>query len=145
MAKVYIVVAESSRAKIYQSNLHLEDMIEVDDLTHPESRQHERDLTSDLPGRGASSGAGSHHGIDDKTHAKQEEFASFAKYIDDYLARALEQNKFEKLAIIAAPALLGAIRKKIQPNVADKIIYELDKNLLHCDARQLRDHLPDKL
>jgi protein required for attachment to host cells len=106
---------------------------------------HERDMTSDLPGRGASSGAGSHHGIDDRTHAKEEEFASFARYIDDYLAQALKQNKFDKLAIIAAPALLGTIRKMIQPNVANKIIFELDKNLLHCDARQLVEHLPDRL
>jgi protein required for attachment to host cells len=51
MATKWVVVAESSRARIFaflQAGLAME---ELEGLTHPASRAHERDLISDRPGR----------------------------------------------------------------------------------------------
>ena len=125
--------------------MHLSEIVEVENLTHPASRQHERDLTSDLPGRGASSGEGSHHGIDDQTNAKDEEMDSFARQIDNQLLAMLDQGKFEKLALVAGPRFLGRLRSHLNQRVAERLVYELDKNLLHCKAEELKTHLPERL
>ena len=142
MTKVFLVVAESSRAKIFQTDMHLSEMIELEDMVHPASRQHERDITSDLPGRGASSGEGSHHGIDDQSNARKEEVDIFARQIDKHLAAMLDQGQFEKLALVASPKFLGHLRKHLSGRLADKIVYELDKDLLHCKETELKAHLP---
>ena len=61
MWKTWVVVAESSRAKIYGMKNLRTPLVELDDLIHPEGRLHARDLTSSRPGRAYDiSGRGRH-------------------------------------------------------------------------------------
>ncbi|MFO7603289.1 MAG: host attachment protein [Gammaproteobacteria bacterium] len=145
MSNVYVVVAESSRARVYQTNLHLQDLQEITDFSHPESRQHARDITADLPGRLAATGAGSHHAVQAKTDIKKHQADEFARQIAIYLQQALEQGKYDHLVLIAPPAFLGLLRQHLSKNVAASVRYELDKELLHASADELRAHLPKHL
>ena len=145
MSKVWLVVAQSSRAKIYETDLHLTESVEIDDLVHPGSRMHEREITSDLPGKGAGTGSGSHHGLDAQTSVKDAEVDAFARQIDSYLAAALNKGKFDKLALVAAPAFLGHLREHMNKQLADCVIYELGKSLVHDSFSELKTHLPKHL
>ena len=145
MANVWLVVAESSRAKIYQTDLNLSGLTEIGDFVHPASRQHAQEISSDLPGSRASSGAGSHHSVDNETGIKEEEAIEFAKQIDAHLEKSHNQGEYDKLAIVAAPAFLGLLCKNMNAKVSDLVVYELDKNLLHCSGDELKGHLPAKL
>ena len=51
MARAWIIVAESSRAKIYSAFDPTMPLVEVDDLVHPQGRLHEGDLIADSPVR----------------------------------------------------------------------------------------------
>jgi len=145
MSKVWLVVAQSSRAKIYETDLHLAESIEVDDLVHPASRMHEREITSDLPGKGAGTGSGSHHRLDAETSVKGAELDAFARQIDSYLVAALDKGKFDQLAIVAAPTFLGHLREHMSKHLAERVIYELGKSLVHDSFRELKAHLPKHL
>ena len=87
MATKWVVVAESSRARIFvfqQAGLTME---ELEGLTHPASRAHERDLISDRPGRSFDSFGSGRHAMEEEVSLKQQEAIVFAREISDRLAR----------------------------------------------------------
>ena len=66
----------------------------------------------------------------------------FAKRIADYLDDARKTNNLNKLFIVAAPAFLGELRAHLSNETSEKIVFELDKNLAHHSAEDIRQHLP---
>jgi len=144
MNTVWIVVAESSRAKIYTADSSLSELAEVEGFVHPDSRRHAHDITSDLPGRNIGKD-GSHHALEKETDIKRDEAVVFAQQIDSYLLAARNENRFNKLVLIAAPTFLGLLRKHMDDQVATMVVHELHKNLVKSDAGEIRQHLPAHL
>ena len=144
MNTIWVVVAESSRAKVYATDALGEELTEIEHFDHADSRRHARDITSDLPGRNVGSD-GSHHALQAETDIKEEEAVQFSRQINKYLQAALSKHQFGKLMIIAAPAFLGLLRAHMDSQVAKLVVYELAKNLVQCDIAQIRTHLPTHL
>jgi protein required for attachment to host cells len=144
MNTVWVVVAGSSEAKIYAAASPGQALKEVAHFEHADSRKHARDITSDLPGRNVGSD-GSHHAMEAETDIKQEQAIEFSREIDNYLQAGLNTHQFSKLIIVAAPAFLGHLRAHLDTQVAKSVVYELGKNLVHCDAAEIRAHLPEHL
>ena len=145
MKNIWILVADSSRARIFETESVKSPLKETDDLTHPEARQHEQTLTSDLPGKQAASSSGSHHAVADETDPKQHEAANFAREISQYLDDSRKKNRFSHLVILAAPSFLGLLRDHFTEDTLKLISYELDKNLVKHSTDEIRQHLPDRL
>ena len=144
MDKVWVVVAESSRARIYVTDRSCKVLTEIEGFVHTKSRQHAHDITADLPGRNIG-GDGSHHALEAETGIKEEEAILFAQQIDRHLQAGSSNHDFNKLVLIAAPAFLGLLRKHLDPQVAKLVVYDLDKNLVHCDSGEIRTYLPAHL
>jgi len=47
----WVVVADKNRARIFQTEGRLDDLVEVEDLLNPQGRQEEAELSSDAKGR----------------------------------------------------------------------------------------------
>jgi len=141
MDTVWIVVAESSRAKIYVTDSSAKKLREIDGFIHSDSRLHAHDITSDLPGRNVGRD-GSHHALEGETGIKEEEAALFAQQIDKYLLAGRNEKQFNKLVLIAPPACLGLLRRHMDAQVAKLVVYELHKNLVKSDIAEIRKHLP---
>ena len=47
MSSIWVVVAESSRAKLYSAENRKAPLVEIGDFVHPESRLHDGDLVAD--------------------------------------------------------------------------------------------------
>lgn len=141
MKPMMIVVADSSRARIFTVDSAHSPLFEVETIAHPEARLHERDMVSDLPGKESGKGGAGDHAYQDKIEPKKEEMIIFAKRIADYLEHARNINKLNKLLLIAAPAFLGELRKQLSTATSNKIVFELDKNLVHHDEVDIRKHL----
>jgi len=109
MRKTWVVVADNSRARIFTVETPSSPLIEIDSIVHPEGRMHDRDITSDLPGRGIGSG-GSRHSYEDETDAKDHENMEFAKRIAGFLDDSRKGDRCKNLIIVAAPGLLGNLR-----------------------------------
>ena len=89
------------------------------ELVHPESRQHEQELTSDLPGRAFDSGGQGRHAMGTEISPKEQEAITFAKMVSDYLETARVQHSYEKLVLVAAPTFLGLLRKNLTDATID--------------------------
>lgn len=135
--KMMIVVADSSRARIFTVDSARSPLNEIETMAHPEGRMHEQDLVSDMPGKGG----GGEHTYQEKVEPKKQEMIEFAKRIADYLDDARKANKLEKLLIVAAPAFLGELRTHLSTEIKEIIAFELDKNLAHHDVEDIRAHL----
>jgi len=144
MNATWILVADSSRAKIFIAETSTSPLEEIEALDHPEGRQHEQLLTSDLPGRNAGS-ASSRHALDDETPPKQQEAIGFAKKITKRLDEARKDHLYGRLIIVAAPAFLGLLRENINADIKKIVTWELDKNLTNESKDTIREHLPKVL
>lgn len=144
MNAIWVVVAESSRAKVYATDALGKALSEIQHFEHEDSRRHARDITSDLPGRTVGSD-GSHHAMEAETDIKEEEAVQFSRQINKYLQAAVSKHQFGKLMVIAAPAFLGHLRAHMDAQVAKLVVFELAKNLVKCNAAEIHTYLPAHL
>lgn len=141
MKSMMIVVADSSRARIFTVDSDRSPLNEIETMAHPEGRMHEQNMVSDMPGKDAGKGGGGDHSFQEKVEPKKEEMIEFAKRVADYLDDARKSNDLNKLILVAAPAFLGELRNHLSKETSEKIIYELDKNLAQHDVEDIRKHL----
>jgi protein required for attachment to host cells len=145
MKPVWILVADSTQARIFTAENSVSDLIEIETLLHPEGRVHEQELDSDLPGKSrAASGTGG-HAYEDEVSPKEQEEINFAKLVATHLCDELNQNKFEKLFVVAAPAFLGDLRNAFSTRLTKHVAYTSDKNVVTLSPKEIRGHLPHSL
>lgn len=144
MRKTWVIVADNSRARIFTAETPSSPLVEVDSIVHPEARMHDRDITSDLPGRGSGTG-GARHSYVTETDAKDHENVGFAKRIAGFLDDARKSDKFKQLIIVAAPSLLGNLRSGLNDQTRKMVSLELDKNLSQLNPVEIRKHMPEFL
>jgi len=145
MGRTWIVLAESSRARILEAVSPASPLQEVATLEHPEGRAHESDLTSDLPGSRVGSAGASRRGMAQATSPKQEQAVVFAREIARRLDSDLMDGRYHRLILAAAPKFLGHLRNELSTMTSGVVAFEYAKNWLHDDAQTIRDHLPDYL
>ena len=145
MQKTWIIAAESSRARIFTVSSSSSPLEELETLAHPEGRLHERDMVSDLPGRHADKGgskSGGRHAFQEKIEPKDQELIYFAKWLADHLTDAHNKGDYKRLIIVAAPAMLGALRRELPERIKQKVILEVDKNVVTQSPEAIRKQLP---
>ena len=145
MSKTWVVVAESSRGRIYQAETSTSQLTEVEDLIHPASRMHEGELMTDRSGGDMGSSAHWRHAMEPKSSAHKEEIQHFAEEIAARLASAHQQGSFDRIILVAPPKCLGALRQAMSDDVANCITEELGKNLVQHSAEDVRAHLKSLL
>lgn len=142
MKPVWVLVADSSQARIFSAENSQAELIEIETLLHPEGRLHDRDLVSDLPGKiSGSEGAGG-HAYSDKITPKEQEEIDFASRVAHHLSDELNQNKFDRLFMVAAPSFLGDLRNALSSRVEKHIAFSLGKNIVMLSPEEIRTHLP---
>ena len=145
MPNTWLMVADTSQAKFFSVDKK-GILSELERLEHPEGRLHVSELTSDLPGRAFdSAGNGGRHTMETKLSPKEQEAIGFAKKIGHQLESHREKGEFEKLIVIAPPAFLGLLRKKMGANITRTITTEIGKNLIGQTDQEIRKHLPEKI
>lgn len=141
MKLTWILVADSSRARFFKaekdSSIH-----QIEDLSHPEGRLHEQELTSDLPGKDMDKVGAGKHSFQGQVEPKQQEAIDFAKSISKHLDESFSAKKFEQLMVVAAPSFLGILRHQFSDEISQQICFELDKNITMHSTDDIHKHLP---
>jgi len=145
MVHSWIVVADASRARIFSSNGNLSNMQELETLTHPESRLHEQELTSDLPGRAFDSTGHARHAMGQTVDPKKQTEIVFARQIAEHLDSERKQQTFEHLILIAPPSMLGMLRDCLSAQTRKLVTEEIHKDLTQHTLADIKQHLPEFL
>ena len=115
------------------------DAPETIELTSPAGVTHRRDHLEDRTGRSFSSGAaGRRSAMEPGTDPVRRDMEEFAREALDHIEKHLKAKAFDKLAVIAAPAMLGLLRDKYSPALRETITFETAANLIPVPAQDLR-------
>lgn len=145
MKRVWVVVASSTVARLFATEAPTGQLEEMEEMVHTEGRLHEQKLVSDLPGRTFDSTGAGRHAKAPGVAPKEQEAVNFAIQVAGRLEAGRTEERFDGLVLVAAPHFLGLLRERLGPPTRDRVILELDKNLVHLDGREIRGHLPERL
>jgi protein required for attachment to host cells len=145
MKPAWILIADSSRARIFTAENSVAELVEIESLTHSEGRLLDQDLVSDQPGRSKESDASGGHVYVGEIDPKEQENIHFAKRVAQHLCHELNLNKFEHLFVVASPAFLGILRQACSNQLKKHIAFSLNKNVVTKTPKQIRAYLPVSL
>ncbi len=144
MKSTWIVVANNSLARFFTTESQSSPLTEIEALTHSEGRLHDREMTSDLPGKIKGEG-GVGHAFEQPTDPKKHETEHFAHLVANHLEVAHNEHKFAQLLLVAEPSFLGLLRNQLSEQIKKLICFELDSNIATLSADEIRTHLPEHL
>ena len=125
----WIVVADASRAEIYSRQKRYSQLELVQCLVEPAARSKEGELSSDEPGRAYDSSGEGRHAMESSHSVKQHLRETFAHRIASELESARNANDFQRLILVAAPALLGDLRAQLSKATQRLVQAEVDKHM----------------
>jgi protein required for attachment to host cells len=72
---------------------------------------------------------------------REHSVSMLAKRVDEYLEKARNERRYDRLVIVAPPKFLGTLRKELGKEVAKLVTEEVPKDLSWLNARQIEQHL----
>ena len=143
MSEPWVIVADQSKARFFTVS-DTSTLIEIKDLVQTQARRLEQTLTSDRPGRSFDSGGKGSHAMGSQVEPAKQEAIRFAKAVAESVRSAHNEGHCNRILLVAGPPLLGLLRADLK-SVSGIEISELDKNLGHYDAVEIRKHLPKRI
>lgn len=137
-----ILVADASRARIFEAPLPKDGLTEIEELVHPASKLHPQEMAADEPGVSRDRVGQGVHGMEQETDIKKHEAIRFAKEVADKISQIQQKNGYAKMYVIAAPAFLGLLRNNYSSATKKIIVDEISKNVTTFDSEEIRAHLP---
>jgi protein required for attachment to host cells len=113
----------------------------TDTLTNEEGAAHSRDLVSDAPGRVHDRMGSARHSMEPDTGVKEESRRRFVKQMVERLESAHLRGEFDRLVLLAAPAVLGVIRKTLTSKLIKAVIKEIPKDVIGQDLDKIQSQL----
>ena len=145
MANIIVIVADNTCARVFRATSSKGSLEEEVVLTHPENRLQDKEMTSDRAGFSFSSSGYGRRSLSKSEDPKEHEIKLFVSEIDEYLRSLKKKNDLHQLILIAAPKLLGRLKKQLSSSIQEHITYELNKNIAKKNAEEIRKHLPKYL
>ncbi len=130
MNKIWVLVANQAEAQFYACKRLPGKLVPAGTLINEEGAAHARDLISDAPGRVHDRTGNARHMMEPDTAVKVEIRRRFVKEIVGRLEAAHQRRDFDELVVLAAPAVLGVIRKTMTSGLAKAVIREMPKDLI---------------
>jgi protein required for attachment to host cells len=107
------------------------------------SRAPTSDLVSDRPGRYADHGTSGSHGVAPRIDHHDLEKSLFVRDIATAVERGANRRAFDRLVLVAPPAILGRLRTALPPRTRAMVAAEVGKDLTHLNLRDLPRRLAD--
>ncbi|MDX1571858.1 MAG: host attachment protein [Xanthomonadales bacterium] len=145
MGNIWILVADSTRARMFSTEKRDGPLKEDFDLVNPEARMREQELTTDSAGRATNSATGVTYQYGQDGKHKPEAVRQFARQIAERLRQERSRGAFEKLYVMADPSFLGELRKTVDSSTKTLVAGTVDKNLTRGSVEEVRRALPDFL
>lgn len=139
----WVLLADSSRARVYSVPEHGKPWTLVGEYTHDASRVTTGGLTTGQPGRTHGSGIGkaARSAMESKSSPKEVEIAHFAYELIEVLHHGHGQQAYERIVLVAPPHFLGLLRKGLNHTVSKLIAASVDKDFLHLPEAEIHAHL----
>lgn len=138
MEKTWIVVANNSRARIFQLGDPRGALQEIEDLANPLGRADNKQLASDGNGRFGGPD-GQSHTAPGQEEPVAHEVRLFARSVGERLELARSANRYQHLCLIAAPKFLGLLRENIHGSTRKLVQAELARNIASFSVQDIEE------
>ena len=139
---IYVLVADSSKARLFSATDGNSDLHEAFDFSHSDSRLKEQELVADGTGSASDSGGYGKHSVGHEKAEHQHQAEIFAHHLGTELDRIRQHHKPHKIYLVAAPKFLGNLRACLNKQCTALLAGEIDKNLVTHSIKDIRAHLP---
>jgi protein required for attachment to host cells len=141
----WVLVADSTRCRIFAQEEESGPLEEIEDLVHPPSRLREGEHLSDRPGRAFDSAGAGRHAMDRSSDVRDEESGKFAHAIAAHIDKARKMNAVDGLVLFVEPRFLGRLREKLSHQSQQLIESEIATNLTRADTDTIFGRLKEAL
>lgn len=135
-----VINMNSNSCYIYHYGKRHENISLLKELSHPQSKLKNSDMSADKPGHyntpGSARGSYSPH-----MEPKEIEIDIFAREVADELNRERMKKDYDELIIIAPPHVNGVLFKHIDNHVKNLVINRIEKDLIKLSEKDLLDFL----
>jgi protein required for attachment to host cells len=143
MTKTWILVADGSRARLFETDTPRNELEELESFVSAEGRLRERDLVSDRPGRAFDSAGQGRHAMGTHDGARDHDALEFAQDLAHRLESGCNEHGVEQFVLIAPPRFLGQLRSKLGKGTERRVVREIAKDLTQHGADDVRAALSE--
>lgn len=144
MQTSWVVVTDSTRARIFEKKGATQPLNEFEDLYHPSAYQSQNELEHHTRGRSHHSGTFHSHTDDPSVSPLAHQNDLFAKSIALYLDKGRKDARYHRLYLISSPHFLGILRNKLGKEVNRLIENEWSQELSDMSAEEVEKFLREK-
>jgi protein required for attachment to host cells len=138
----WVLVADRTRARVFDRQLPPAKLwLEIHTMVHPAGRLRSGSINADKPGRAFDSMGGGRHALSPQVSPEQHEAETFAGEISQWLEQARIDHRFTELWLLAPPAFLGVLRKKLTVEARRLVVHEEAKDVAGLPLPTLLPHL----
>jgi protein required for attachment to host cells len=137
----WVVVADASQASIYERHTRRGPLELVETFTETSARAAEHEILADAPGRTFDSFGAGRHAKQPEHTVKQNLREAFARHIAEFLEAGRKSNRYAQLAIIAAPTLLGELRRHLGNPTMQLLDTEIPKHMTTATPAEIAAEL----
>ncbi len=141
MQTTWILVADSSRARIFEIEPSEQNFQEVEDFANPQGRANVRELNTDSQARRGTEGRTQASTWQPNVDAVEHETELFTKNLGQYLDKARTDHRYDKLCLIAPPKFLGLIRQNLSKEAQKMVGEEIAKDISWFGSKDIEDYL----
>lgn len=142
MQTTWIVVADSSRARIFEKTKSEPHLREIEDFVNPAGHANDNDLRTDERGRFYGRGERKEgNTADPHVFPVDQENEVFSRAITQYLDSAHYAHRYQRLRLIAAPKFLGLIRKNLSKEIFTIVDEEASKDISKFTVEQVENYI----
>ena len=141
MSTTWILVAERSRATVYEHQPETAGLTVKQTISNPDGRLESHDIGADRKGR-SFDGHGVVGSALEPQHTPAENVADhFAHHLAETLREGRNLHAFERLVMVAEPKFLGRLRGQLDHATASTVVGSLDKDLTHATRGDLEQQV----
>jgi protein required for attachment to host cells len=139
MQTTWILAADSSRARIFQELDDEHHLQEIEDFANPAGHALKQEILEGIPDRRNfnKDALGARHDGEPAVDPIEHENEKFSKTVGDFLYKARNEHRYDKLYVIAPPKFLGLLRKNLGKETQKLVADEIDKDVSRYDKNGL--------
>jgi protein required for attachment to host cells len=141
--KTWVLVADGAQAKVFVGDKIGTGLQEVPIERFDGTRARSRELVTDKPGRLQSdaSAGGQRSATEPRTDPHRHAEAMFIKHVAEHVESAVKSGEVNQLVLVAAPRALGDLRNELSDYVRQRVVAEIDRELVNEPAETIRDYV----
>lgn len=139
--RTWVLIADGGHAKVLETSGARPSLTAQADMVFDANLPRSHDILTDRAGRGFESQGPTRHAMESPVDPHRELKRAFAKKLGKVLEGKLDEDRFDRLILVAPPPALGDLRSALPKTVRAKVVAEVAHDLVKTPHNRIWSHL----